>query len=507
MYFLPKTQVLDDPYFKDIDIEVSWDKYIEMDDSNRCPYDHQKEAIKFLLSRGSSILGLDMGLGKTISSIIASIEGDYKKILVVCPSSMKIGWKREIESYGKSSTMISGSFFPDAVGQYTIINFDILKNFHTCKGENLDIEGNKMFEPYIDLLKQRYDLIIVDEAHNLKNPKAKRVKIINELVLKYGIKDCWLLTGTPIANRPMDYFNLLKLVKSPVADNWNFFAKRYCDAKTFYKKTGNKSKKITVANGASNLDELNIKTRNKLLMRKKNEVMDMPDKTVTLNYNELTPRGRVRYEQIFEEYLDQRRKDGKRAISCLMEDVVETLVLRQFMAMENVPNTIELVDSAIEQGNKVIIFTSFHDEMEALSDYYGNKCVLHNGRMNIRDKQNSVDRFQTDSKVKVFIGNIKSAGVGITLTASNVVVFNSFDWVPGNNEQAEDRSFRIGQKNNVTVYYQLHYDTVSLLMWFTVMKKQKNINKIISTNPDGEENKRFNRLLEDLENNGLYLDD
>jgi SNF2 family DNA or RNA helicase len=99
--------------------------------------------------------------------------------------------------------------------------------------------------------------------------------------------------------------------------------------------------------------------------------------------------------------------------------------------------------------------------------------------MNNNEKQKSVDSFQDSSKTVAFIGNIISAGVGITLTEGNIVIFNSFDWVPGNNEQCEDRAFRIGQENNVTVYYQLFKDSISEKMWGVLQKKQEVIDTVL----------------------------
>jgi SNF2 family DNA or RNA helicase len=143
------------------------------------------------------------------------------------------------------------------------------------------------------------------------------------------------------------------------------------------------------------------------------------------------------------------------------KDLVELILLRQFIAQQAIPYTIEMVENAIEMGRKVIVFTSFTDELNTIADHFGKAAVRHNGPMSNSMKQKSVDAFQNNDKVKVFVGNIKSAGVGITLTEGTVVIFNSFDWVPGNNEQAEDRAFRIGQKNDVNVYYQLFDDTIS----------------------------------------------
>jgi SWI/SNF-related matrix-associated actin-dependent regulator 1 of chromatin subfamily A len=136
---------------------------------------------------------------------------------------------------------------------------------------------------------------------------------------------------------------------------------------------------------------------------------------------------------------------------------------------------------------KVIIFTNFTDELLELAEHFGKKCVIHYGPMTEREKQRSVDNFQNNPNVRVFIGNIKSAGVGITLTESDVVIFNSFDWVPGANEQAEDRAYRIGQKNNVTVYYQLFEDTISTRMWEVLQNKKDVISTIMGDNKLTEE--------------------
>lgn len=433
----------------------------------------------------------------TYQSIISSLEVGAKKVLIVCPASVKISWQREVESFGKKAIIVSGSNWPD-VGQYTIINYDILKNFHSTG-------PRKKNEPYYeDIMKENYDLVIMDEAHKIKNPKAQRTKIMNDIIERGNIEKVWLLTGTPIANKPMDFFNLLKLIKSPLGANWKFFATRYCDAKRFYKKLKNgRTKQIWITDGASNLAELGIRTKNSLLRRLKSEALDMPDKTITTMYHDLSKRGWSEYENLWEEYLEKRAEEGKRKTSSVHKDLVELGLLRKFIAMETIPKSIELAEEAIEQDQKVIIFTTFTEELEELSEHFGNKCVIHNGRMSSKAKQESIDKFQNNKKTKVFIGNITSAGVGITLTEATVVIFNSFSWVPGDNEQAEDRSYRIGQKNNVSVYYQLFRGTISLMMWYSVMSKQKNIDEILTKGDKHSE--RMANLLGELKENDLKL--
>ena len=277
--------------------------------------------------------------------------------------------------------------------------------------------------------------------------------------------------GTALINP--DFFNLLKIIKAPIADNWHYFASRYCDAKKFFKTLKNGSRKqIWLTDGASNLEELSVKTRNLIIRRLKTDVLDMPDKVITPVYHELSDKGWKEYDMLWDEYLQKREKENKKG--SIQRDLVELILLRKFIAMEAIPETIEMAENAIEMGKKVIIFTSFTDELNELAEHFGKLCVKHNGSMSDKDKQYSVDVFQNNPNIKAFIGNIKSAGVGITLTEATVVIFNSFDWVTGNNEQAEDRAFRIGQKNNVNVFYQLIINTISTRMW-NVLKNKKDI--------------------------------
>jgi SWI/SNF-related matrix-associated actin-dependent regulator 1 of chromatin subfamily A len=474
MYWIPKTQILDDLFFDEIKVDVDFTKYNDvLAKQNKKLFKHQEEGIKFLLSRDECIMADDMGLAKTLQAIIAALETNFDKILVICPSSLKINWQREIGIYTNDSIIIVGRKWQTA--KFTIINFDILKNFHTVENKK---DNNEIKELNRQIVNSKFDLIIVDEAHNLKNNKSIRGEIVADLSINFGIKKIWLLTGTPVANRPMDFFNLLRIIKAPIADDWHFFAKRYCDGKKFFKILKNgKKKQIFLTNGASNLDELNQKTKNFIIRRLKEDVLDMPEKMITPVYHQLSEKGWKEYDMLWDEYLEKRKKEKKKG--AIDRDLVELGLLRKFIAMEAIPHTIEIVENAIESGSKVIIFTNFNDELNELADYFGKLCVCHNGSMNNTEKQYSVDSFQNNPNIKVFIGNIKSAGVGITLTASNIVVFNSFDWVTGNNEQCEDRAHRLGQRNNVTIYYQLFEDTVSIRMWGVLKNKKEIISTII----------------------------
>jgi SWI/SNF-related matrix-associated actin-dependent regulator 1 of chromatin subfamily A len=432
LIWVPKTQLLSDIHYEEIEVEVDYEKYQKLDKRGWRAFKHQEEGIEFLLKNKKCILADDMGLGKTLQSIVAALEVDAERVLIVCPSSLKINWKREIENFCEDVSIIKGKHWdPD---RFTIINYDILKNFHTIE------ERGKKYEDWElrrEIVEFNPDLIILDEAHYVKNHKSIRGKILKDICKRFKTERVWLLTGTPIANRPMDYFNLLSIIDSPVTNNWVHYAKTYCDGMRFRK--GNKF--IWVTTGASNLEELGSKTRRTILRRKKEDVLDLPEKLITPVYLEL--KNVDGYKNVWNEYMEQRKIDGKKGNP--EKDLVEMTLLRTFIAMETVHYTIEKTEEALELNKKTIIFCNFNDEMDSFINHFGDKCVCVRGGMSDKQKQHAVDRFQEDDSCMVFVGQIKAAGVGLTLTKAEIVIMNSLDWVPGTHEQAEDRAYRIGQ--------------------------------------------------------------
>lgn len=414
----------------------------------------------------------------TYQAIIAALESGAERILIVCPSSVKINWEREINYFQCFDTsIISGSKWEQS--KFTIINYDILKNFWVSDEEREKHNSGDFIWENEHLVKGNFDLCIIDEAHYLKDHTTIRGSIMKDLCVKHNIPKVWLLTGTPVANRPKDYYNLLALIKAPIAKDWMYYVRRYCEAKSFFKTLKNgRKKKIWLTNGASNLDELNRRTRNLFLRRMKTEIDDMPDKIITPVYHEMTVAEKKDYEALWEEYLVERKRKKKKGEP--ERELVELILLRQYIAKITVPKTIEMVENSLEQDQKVIIFTNFTEELQLLQNHFGSLAVVHYGEMSDKMKQKSVDDFQQNPNKKVFIGNIKSAGVGITLTEATIVIFNSFDWVPGNNEQAEDRSYRIGQTNHVNVYYQLFDGTIAIKMWDILANKKDVISRIIN---------------------------
>jgi hypothetical protein len=388
----------------------------------------------------------------TTSTIVAALETEAKRILIICPASLKINWQREIENYTDRSTYIcSSKRYEDA--DFVIVNYDILKNFHDPK----DRDNSR-------ILKSNFDLVIIDEAHYIQNKTAQRTKLINDFVK--GIDRLWLLTGTPMTSRPMNYFNLLELIESPVAANWMAYVIRYCDGYQF--KVGNR--KVWNVMGASNLEELRDRTSRQVLRRLKTDVLDLPDKIITPVYLRLKSK---EYEELMGEYFDWYEKNTDESTSLTVQFTKLTKV-RQIIAQEKIRSTIELVENILEQDKKVIVFTNFTDSLNKIYEHFGKKAVYLDGSCSPAKRQHAVDEFQNNDKIKVFVGNLKAAGVGITLTAAEAVIMNDLSFVPSDHAQAEDRSYRYGQKSNVSVYYPIFENTIEGVI-YDILNKKKNI--------------------------------
>lgn len=453
-FWLPKAGIIKDNTVKDV--VVDYEKY-----SKRPLLSHQKEAIQKLLENKKFILADDMGLGKTTSSIVAALESGAKKILIICPATLKINWKREIENYSDRSIFIAEGKQFSTEHDFVIINYDIIKNFHDAKKKDES-----------QILGANFDLVVIDEAHYIKNAQAQRTKLINDFVKK--VDRLWLLTGTPMTSRPIDYYNLLSLIDSPVAKNWMAYVIRYCQGYQF--KVG--SRKVWNVMGASNLEELRDRTSGLTLRRLKEDVLDLPDKIITPIYLRLKSK---EYEEVMGEYYNWYEKNPEESKSLTVQFTKLTKV-RQIIANEKITQTIELAENILEQDKKVIIFCNFTESLNKIVEHFGKSAVKVDGSMSKAERQHSVDEFQDNPKVKVFVGNIKAAGVGLTLTSAEAVIMNDLSFLPSDHSQAEDRAYRYGQKNNVLVYYPIFENTIEGIIYDILNAKKQVISTVMGDN-------------------------
>jgi SWI/SNF-related matrix-associated actin-dependent regulator 1 of chromatin subfamily A len=277
-----------------------------------------------------------------------------------------------------------------------------------------------------------------------------------------------------MTSRPMDYFNLLHLIESPVAKNWMAYAIRYCSGYQF--NVG--GRKVWNVTGSSNLEELRDRTTGLVLRRLKENVLDLPEKIITPVYLRLKSKA---YEEVMGEYYDWYDKNPEESKSLTVQFTKLTKV-RQIIADEKKSQTIELAENIIEQDKKVIIFCNFTDSLNKICEHFGKTAVKVDGSMSKPERQKSVDNFQENDKVKVFVGNIKAAGVGLTLTAGEAVIMNDLSFLPSDHAQAEDRAYRYGQKNNVLVYYPIFENTIEGIIYDILNNKKQVIATVMGDN-------------------------
>lgn len=533
---VPKNAVLTDFLFDEWkDCELDFSSIVGKD--GRTLMEHQKDAVKFLVSRKKVILADDMGLGKSTSTIAAALLGNYKHILVICPASVKETWKKELSLFVDEDdiTIVNGSKWDDA--RFTIINYDILDNFYTVptqtykqkelsltkdgkvveevKQKTVVSRSNKIIDKAMadsQLFKSNFDLVIIDEAHTLSNTKSNRYKIVSDLMMRAKPNGIFELTGTPITNRPINFYNLLKIIDAPIAKDWKQYVERYCDGKSFYKinernaytsiflKRCHKSSwydltyeekcqlnellekkchKIWKTDGNSNLEELQERIKGYYLRREKTDFNSMVKKTVKVLHYNLEKSEEESYNKVWDLYVSQNESNKDIDDIEKYKKLTENTILRQWLAHNMLDRTVSLAEKYLKLGHKVIIFCSYDDEVDSLREKFKDICVYHNGKLTNKKKTEAVNEFQTNPNIKVFIGNITSAGVGLTLTAGTVAIFNSFSWVSGDNSQAEDRIHRLNQTKPVTIYYQLFSNTFYEEMFDKVRGKQDIIDNII----------------------------
>ena len=439
------------------------------------PYEHQIAGAQTLINGKKYILADTMGLGKTFTSIMAAYNIPGKK-LIISPASLKLNWRNEIEKFGVNSAdirVISSKTMAEDVKceeNWVILNYDILRKLGK--------------ETAIPMWASKFQTVIFDEAHYCKSvdvrghPGSQRAAVALEIAA--NINNVFLLSGTPITNKTKDIYMLLKMIDSPVAKNWFKFATRYCNA--------HKNNFGWECDGSSNREELNLRLRSCLLRRRTQDVLTMPEKHRTYIPVEADLK---EYNLLLNNYIADLDESSECALSSLTK-------MKQAVALGKVDNTCSLISDMLENEKPVVVYTCYLDVVEQISSRFEGKCVHITGAVSSEDRQKAVENFQS-GKIPIIICTIAAGGVGLTLTKSDVVIFNDFDYTAANIRQAEDRIWRIGQRNNCSIFF-VYADKCMIDESLCKMldKKLSNMGVII----DGKEE---SLITEDDENNRIIL--
>ena len=413
-----------------------------MDLSSYALYPHQATGVEFLARRGRAILGDDMGLGKTRQAIVAlKASAPAGVFLVVCPASLKLNWAREIRQVDAQARIevLGVPGFEHPQPQWVIVNYDLLAR----NAERLHAVA--------------WTGVVLDEAHFIKNASQRSSQALKLLGVSEdrragvaGPRLVFLLTGTPMPNRPRDLFNLLRAVGHPSARSFIAFARQYCGA---YRNNYG-----WVTDGASNLAELNLLLKEVMLRRRKDEVLDLPPKIRTWVPLQITSEAAWNANEGFVNWFlgsDASRPNDTEFLARITR-------LRLALHKAKHAACAERIRDVVASGQKVLVFTSYTEGITRHRKALGGQAVTITGADNARQRMQAMDAFQNDPAVTVALCNLIAGGVGLNLTAATHVIFQDLDWVPANHLQAEDRCYRIGQDRQVTVEYLLADGTLDI---------------------------------------------
>lgn len=408
----------------------------------------QAEGIAFINAQnGRALIGDEMGLGKTIQAIgWLAIHPDIRPAIVVCPATVKQNWAREIKKWFVKPQNVcvlkgqGGKHLPKA--DIYIINYDIL---HFWKDK---------------LLSAQPQALILDESHYIKNPKTIRTTTIMDKDEGMGrrIPNVICLSGTPVINRPIEFYNTIRLINWKLFPSRFQFAKDYCAAK--HTRWG------WDFNGASNTEELHQTLSGTIMLRRRkvDVLKDLPPKQRTVVPIEMENGEAAEYsraENNFIGWLSATAGTEAARKAAKAEALVKIEYLKQLALKGKIAAVQQWITDFLGSGEKLVVFCTHTDTVDWLVNTFGPVAVRLDGSTSQTARQQAIDSFQNDPKVRLFVGNIKAAGVGITLTAASNTCFIELGWTPGEHSQAEDRVHRIGQEaDSVNAWYLLAQNTV-----------------------------------------------
>lgn len=381
------------------------------------------------------------------------LHPEKRPILIVCPAFLKYVWKREIKKWNIQGKVcvLSSKTTCKPYGDIHIINYDIL-------GAWQDV-----------LLKQNYQILIIDEVHAIKSSKSKRSKALK--VIGKKIPHIIAMSGTPIVNRPIEFYNTLKLLIPNQFPTKMMFGLRYCHAR------------LTPwgwdFNGSSNEKELNeILTSCVMIRHEKGRVdWELPEKTH--NVIPLEIKNRTKYKQVESKtvnWLDEHATERQKKLVGLAK--VEKL--KQLAVAGKMADVFAWIDNFLAQNDKLIIMAWHKSVITELMNRYKNCAVRFDGSMSNELKLKAERCFNRDKHIKLFVGNIKAAGVGIDLTAAADIAFIEFPWNPGELNQAIDRIYRHNQTKRTNVWFLIAENTIESDLIKMIDGKAKNLSHILN---------------------------
>jgi SWI/SNF-related matrix-associated actin-dependent regulator 1 of chromatin subfamily A len=485
--------------------------------------EYQNEGIRMLHKfNGNALLADEMGLGKSVQAIAFLLNNPkLRPALIICPAFLKYDWKNKFDQFAPKlnyqiifGTDTSQELYADII----IINYNLLSNKFEDTGQRRKDNGKTIMKEisytgWVDyLIDYDFRIAIADEAHYIKNEKTLMGKAA--LKLSKYINRKIAMTGTPIEGKTIDLYNPIKFIDPKLFPNKWSFSHEYCGP--YHNGFG------WQFNGATNTEKLNSILREHIMIRrlKQDVLTDLPDKSYSLvplainNWEEYE-----KAEQDFKEYIkDKTEIDVRNAFKKVLDleaieindfklerlkeknarkanPLAQITMLKKLASQGKLQATIQWIENFLESGEKLIVFCEHLFVIDSLVSHFKNKSVAIHGGVSMKKRNELVQQFQEDKKIKLFIGN-SAAQEGLTLTAASNVAIIEYPWNPGQISQRIDRCHRIGQKNAVMVWFICALDTIEEKIAKLLDKKQS-INQAIL---DGDSMNSYNLLTELIDN-------
>lgn len=457
-------------------------------------YPFQKEGVKQLLSDDKNYLLADeMGLGKTVQACVyLALKENSLPALVICPASLKLNWAREVEKWSGVKTYIISGRMPERLSDeflkkypVWIVNYDILGSEDKAEKEAelaRQKECKKNKEPYKkkilkvygwcdEINNHNFNTIIADEVQYIAEPETIRSRAVQQICDNKAKKI--FLSGTPYETRTSQFFTCLNILNKKLFPSRWAYLMRYCDPiKTYFG---------WQFNGLSNADELHQKISRFMIRRLKKDVLtQLPPKNRIIVPMAVSERERKQYNDVDADFLDAISRGETNALQRLAQ-----LKQASFEAKRNA--VLQWIKDYLQINDKLVVFVYHKATFDFMLDTFKGVSVGINGGTKVEDRQKNIDRFQNDEKIKLFVGQIKACGAGITLTASKATCFIEFGQTCVEVEQAEDRVHRIGQKaDSVTAYYLILEDSIDCDIMETLNAHNKDMKKVLNNEDDCE---------------------
>lgn len=442
-------------------------------------FKHQETGVNFILGFKKALLLDEMGLGKSAQALvafsIAKNKGEVHRCLIVCPKSLLYNWSVEVEKHTNFKCRIiygskgkRGKLIQDSKEFIWIASFDTIR-LHREEG---------WFKNFAE-----GEFLIIDEATYIKNTRAERTKAIFDIPSRYKV----LLTGTPIMNKPDDCYSLIQSVK-PTWKSWWSFEDAYITKKISRSPSG---KVYASSITYKNLEDLKEKLNKVSLRRLKCDCLDLPEKVFEDRLIDMTDEQQKKYDICLNELRLEFTacKDEeyyKKQISFFAQITRLNQISDGFISdgkrmefIENAGKFKELDTIVKDLGKeKVVVWSWFVGLIKYLHTKYAGKSVMLIGDMNEKERSVAIEKFKTDPDCQLFIGQVRTGGMGLNLTEAQTQIFFDIPMTPGEYLQAIDRLHRIGTKGTVNIINFLSNGSIDLKFKKSLVRKMDLISKV-----------------------------